>query len=75
MHKIYTSSVLGARPSFLEGVARVMDIGDTLQAYNDSDSDQEADAHALGRDWQIVGSDIRMAISQYEYRQRVAEPI
>ena len=74
MHRIHTSSVLGARPSFLEGIARVVDIGNTLQTYNDSDSEQEADTKALRHDWQIVGEDIRQSISQYEHARRVAKP-
>lgn len=74
MHRIHTSSILVARPTLLEGIARVMDIGNTLQAYNDSDSDQEADTKALKHDWRIVGDDLRGAISQYEHARRVTKP-
>jgi len=37
------STFLFARPSFLEGVARVMDLGGTLQVYNNSKTEKEAD--------------------------------
>jgi len=57
---------LFARPSFLEGVARIMDVGDTLNEYNSSPSAQEADAIAISLDWSMVGQDIDRAIDAYE---------
>jgi len=57
--------LLYAMPSFLEGVARSIDIGDTLTEYNDSESGTEADARALRSDWRAVGDDLRQAIAQY----------
>lgn len=57
--------LLYATPSFLEGVARSMDIGDTLTEYNGSESGTEADARALRSDWQAVGDDLRQAIARY----------
>ncbi len=57
--------LLYATPSFLEGIARVMDIGDTLTEYNTSENGAEADARALGSDWKAVGDDLRAAIAQY----------
>lgn len=57
--------LLYATPSFLEGLARSIDIGDTLTEYNTSESGAEADARALGSDWKAVGDDLRAAIAQY----------
>ncbi len=57
--------LLYATPSFLEGVARSIDIGDTLTEYNGSESGAEADARALRSDWQAVGDDLRQAIAQF----------
>ncbi len=57
--------LLYAAPSFLEGIARVMDIGDTLTEYNTSENGAEADARALGSDWKAVGNDLRAATAQY----------
>jgi hypothetical protein len=53
---------LYARPSFLEGMARVMDIGGTLNFYNDSESTVEADAKALMADWYAIGDDLKRAV-------------
>ena len=52
-------------PSFVEGVARAIDIGDTLTEYNGSEGGAEADARALHSDWQAVGNDLRQAMAQY----------
>lgn len=60
------STFLFARPSFIEGVARVMDIGATMQVYNDSKTEKEADLKALKKDWEAVGEDILSAIEKYE---------
>jgi hypothetical protein len=53
---------LYARPSFLEGVARLMDFGNALNDYNRSDRPQEADERALRADWYAVGDDLRAAM-------------
>jgi hypothetical protein len=55
---------LFARPSFLEGIARVLDLGGTLQEYNSSVSEQQADALAIGADWHVVGEDLLRAMEQ-----------
>ena len=54
---------LYARPSFLEGVARVFDRGGVLNRYNRSRSEAEADYKAIASDWYTVGKDLREAIS------------
>jgi len=59
------SQFLFARPSFIEGVARVVDLGGTLQIYNGSITPKEADARALVADWLAVGEDIHAAMSEY----------
>lgn len=64
MHTDY-STVLFARPSFLEGVARVMDLGDTLTEFNQSLSPEQADAVALEMDWRAVGQDLWSAVGAY----------
>ena len=57
--------LLYAVPTFLEGVARSIDIGDTLTEYVDSESGDLADARALCSDWKAVGDDLRQAMAQY----------
>ncbi len=53
------------RPSFLEGMARVLDIGSTLQNYNYSDTEELADYIALYSDWYLTGKDIKLALDNY----------
>lgn len=57
--------LLFARPSFWEGVARILDWGGTLQTYNRSRSAKEADENALRSDWRMVGQDIAKSIEEY----------
>lgn len=53
------------RPSFLEGMARLFDFGGTLNHYNYSSSEEEADYRAILSDWRHVGNDIRKATDQF----------
>ena len=55
-----------ARPSFLEGVARLADVGGTLNQYNYSSDGEEADAIAIWMDWAVIGQDIYGAIQAYQ---------
>ncbi len=60
---------LFARPSFSEGIARVLDLGGTLNVYNEHESQQQADARATNNDWLTVGDDMRVALNQYDRGQ------
>lgn len=53
---------LFARPSFLSGAARVLDLGGTFDEYNTSRTGDDADARALSNDWIVVGEAMRDAI-------------
>lgn len=64
--KNYVKNYLFAEPSIIEGMARIVDLGGTLQIYNYSDSTENADIKALSNDWYAVGSDIRQSINLYE---------
>ncbi len=55
------SRILFARPSFIEGVARIFDLGGTLSEYNICDTGEQADYWALWSDWHAIGNDIREA--------------
>ncbi|MEX1000459.1 MAG: hypothetical protein WD000_10965 [Thermodesulfobacteriota bacterium] len=63
-YKIKNSSsfFLFARPSFLEGVARIFDFGNTLNNYNVSRTSEESDIKAIKRDWITIGYDMGGAI-------------
>ena len=66
MKSKYIFGKLYARPSFIEGIARVVDLGATLQIYNGSDSEIKADIDALRNDWRSVGNDMNSVIKIYE---------
>ena len=55
---------LFARPSFTEGMGRILDFGNTLNEYNYSSSVVEADHLALHNDWMQVCSDMCIATDQ-----------
>lgn len=60
------SEILFARPSFLEGVARILDFRNGLNEYNTSASPERADELAFWADWCQVGEDLRGAMSAFE---------
>ena len=58
------SDYLFARPSFIEGVGRIVDLSGSLNTYNRSRTPEEADARALYEDWKAVGHDLTVALEQ-----------
>ncbi len=62
MNDMYSEFIF-ARPSFVEGMARIVDVGDTLNGYNASD---DPDTVALMMDWLAVGQAMRRAIGEFE---------
>jgi hypothetical protein len=52
---------LFAMPSFVSGMGRAIDLGNTMTQYNTSETPEEADAKALCNDWLVVGEEIRKA--------------
>jgi len=58
------STRLFAIPSFVEGIARILDFGSTLEVYNQSPNPQHADAEALLSDWMAIGEDMTRAIQE-----------
>lgn len=62
----FRSSYLFQRPSFLDGMARVLDIGGVYNDYNYSLTPEEADTQAMAVDWLCVGDDIVAAINQHK---------
>ncbi len=63
------STFLFARPSFASGVSRIMDLGATMQIYNDCKTENEADFKALKKDWEAIGEDIFGAVNKYEQKK------
>jgi hypothetical protein len=65
------TTYLYATPSFLEGVARLFDFTGSLNAYNCSDSPNQADFKAISSDWMVVGGDLRKAIKNYQEHEQI----
>ena len=59
------SDFLFATPSFVGGMASVLDLGATLVVYNESRTLMEADSKAMASDWQVIGNDIKNATERW----------
>jgi hypothetical protein len=55
-------SHLFAPPSFILGMASIIDFGNTLTEYNYANNGDQADYLALRSDWLAVGNDLRAAV-------------
>ena len=53
------SDYLFARPSFMEGAARMLDLGGTLTEFNQVLTPSQADYYAIRQDWGVVGRGLR----------------
>jgi hypothetical protein len=60
------TSFLFAKPSFIEGFARIIDLGTTLDEYNESITPEQADFLAIRNDWEVIGKDIVIAFEDEE---------
>jgi hypothetical protein len=56
---------LFARPSFVKGVGKILDIGATSKALNTSFTPEEADFNAILSDWEMTGDYMREALEEY----------
>ena len=61
----FNGMILFSRPSFTEGLVRMLDFGGTLNEYNTSLSPGQADYLAILADWKSVGDAIRQAGTEY----------
>ena len=59
------SARLFALPSFIGGAASALDLGATLQEYNQNRNEDEADNESIRSDWYAVGDDLSYAIRIY----------
>ncbi len=67
------TSFLFAEPSFVEGIARLVDFSAALNVYNQSSTPEAADARALRADWEAIGDDLRAATEQVRREYEVGE--
>ncbi len=58
------SGLLYSEPTFLRGVASILDLGGNLLAFNVSPTDAIADMLAIRSDWRAVGGDIGTAMNE-----------
>lgn len=65
-----STDFLFARPSFMRGIAKILDMGSTGKIYNSSESEAEADYKALLSDWNVTGNDMREAMNDYQKRNK-----
>lgn len=56
------SSLLFARPTFLEGAGRLLDFGNFMTEYNTSPNGEEADRRALTADWCAISDDLQQVM-------------
>lgn len=64
------SDFLYARPSFIEGVGRMLDVAGSLSMYNISRSPEAADGRAMYEDWKALGHDLRVALEELRSETR-----
>ena len=55
---------LFAVPSFLSGVATILDLFGTFRRYNTSKTPNEADTRAVASDWGVVSDDLQASFAQ-----------
>ncbi len=54
------------RPSFIEGIATIIDLSAIEDKYNSDQTAKEADFKSLQADWSVIGGDMKRAIKIYE---------
>lgn len=59
-----------ALPSFIEGIARLLDFGHKLPEYDDITASYRADYIAISSDWSNVGRDIKHSMRNYSSEQK-----
>lgn len=61
-------------PSLLSGAARTLDLFGLFDEYNDSQTEEAADAKALLCDWNVVGDAIRDAVKAFTIESQEPNP-
>jgi hypothetical protein len=66
------SDFLFARPSFIGGMASVVDLAATLNIFNASLSENMADSIALNQDWKAIIDDLRLTVQKMSLNEQKA---
>lgn len=69
------SSLLFAKPSWVEGASRLADIGGFLDDYNGRPSPADADRLALATDWLATSGDLRNAVRHFQVEVQPTLPL
>lgn len=64
MDKLKHTGYLFSTPSFVKGIAKAIDLGDTLNNYNVASSQEEADIKALNSDTDALMKDMQIAFGK-----------
>lgn len=67
------STFLFARPSFLEGLARAIDLGGELQEYNSTLTPEQADRLARENDVRAVNADFGLVVNHAQEHSQELE--
>ena len=65
---------LFARPTWLSGAARTLDLAGQFDEYNESLSEELADTRAMFLDWRIVGEALLDAVRNFGREQASQSP-
>jgi len=68
------SDYLLAMPSWLSGAARSLDLAGQFDEYNESPTEESADARALFCDWRIVGESLLDAMRAFRREPQTQAP-
>lgn len=66
MRNMIVSPILSNNPSFIKGMARLVDLFGSLDSYSVSLEPNEQDVQALKLDWELVGQDIKNSIQEFQ---------
>jgi len=66
------TNLLCPKPSFILGLATVLNIKGSFFDFNYSDSEEEADFNALKSDWAMVGQDLFNSMESVKKEMRKA---
>lgn len=65
MENSKTFILFDSMPSFSKGLARSIDVGNTIDKYKTSESGDIADCKAIRSDWEAVGEDLEVSMKKY----------
>lgn len=57
-------------PSFMDGVASLVDLSSNQSKYNYDLNEEDADMNSLREDWRVIGTDLWHVINNYEYKSK-----